>query len=452
MNDWQIVAAITRTILIMSVTGSVIALLLFVLKPMIRDRISKSTQYYLWLVVLIAWIVPFSGLFTFPSPRPVVWIHEAIRENIKPNDQWWEEISQEQYHTSFDALDASEQVDVIYRNNDWIWIFNNNILTIPIIYPPIVFLIIMLQYAVFIMKLRHRRIAARSEDIAMLAKLCANRKVPRLYRNTIVSTPMLIGLFRPSIILPDREYMDHQLRYVLLHELTHLRRSDMFIRWLTVITCSVHWFNPIVWLAKREIDKACELACDEAVIQHFNDDDKQIYGDTLLYIAADGRGFPATLAMNENKRNLKERLRAIMNSKKHTRLTAAISALLIIVVASCAIVLGAGSRDTITFDLEHITHIEVRSGDTGNTNQITNLDEIQRICKFFNEEFVRDGSSKNRTGWGYKLTFYDGENIAEEIIIQSDIRINYDGYFWKIEHGSIPINVFDDLLGEMPRV
>jgi hypothetical protein len=77
------------------------------------------------------------------------------------------------------------------------------------------------------------------------------------------------------------------------------------------------------------------------------------------------------------------------------------------------------------------------------------MDEIQRICKFFDKEFVRDGSSKNRTGWGYKLTFYDGENIAEEIIVQSENRIDYDGYFWKIEHGSIPINVFDDLLGEI---
>jgi beta-lactamase regulating signal transducer with metallopeptidase domain len=437
MNEWQIVASITRTILMMSVTGSVVALLLFALKPMIRDRIPKNAQYYLWLVVIVCLLVPFSRLITLPSPEPIAWIHEAIDENIKPNNQWWDEISQERYQTSFESLDAPEQIDVMYKSGSAMrWELNKSLVGYPVIYPPIVFLIIVLQYMAFCVKLRLRRESPLPEDATMLNELCMNRKAPRLFRNRVASTPMLIGLFRPAIILPDCEYEEDQLRYVLLHELTHLRRGDMMIRWLTVIACSVHWFNPIVWLAKREIDRACELAYDEAVISSLSDDDKQTYGDTLLFVAADGKSFPAALAMSENKRNLKERLRAIMISKKRTGLVVAMSAELITVVAVGGIAIGAGNRNTKTFDLENTTRIEIRSGTTGNIVQITDTDELRIVCdSFMDNEFIRVGSSKDSTGWEYRLTFYTDEVVTEDIIVISDNRINYDGYFWEREGG-----------------
>jgi hypothetical protein len=252
---------------------------------------------------------------------------------------------------------------------------------------------------------------------------------------------MLIGLFRPTIILPDCEYTKDQLRYVLMHELTHLRRGDMLIRWLTVIASSVHWFNPIVWLAKREIDRACELACDEAVISSLSDDDKQTYGDTLLFVAADGKGFPAALAMSENKRNLKERLRGIMLSKKRTRLAIAMSAVMITVAVVGGIAIGAETRITKTFDLKNITRIESRSGTTGKTTQITDTDELRIVCNsFMDNEFIRVGSSKDTTGWGYRLTFYTDEVVTEDIIVMSDNRINYNGYFWETKNRFLSID------------
>jgi hypothetical protein len=156
---------------------------------------------------------------------------------------------------------------------------------------------------------------------------------------------MLIGLFDPVIILPDREYTDDRLRAVLLHELSHVRRKDVLVKWLSVLACAVHWFNPIVWRTRREIDRACELACDEAVVRGLDADGRQSYGDTLLYVAADGKTPRAVLSttMCEEKKNLKERLGAIMQSKTHTRaaLVASAAVILVAVLAACA--LGAGS-------------------------------------------------------------------------------------------------------------
>jgi hypothetical protein len=236
------------------------------------------------------------------------------------------------------------------------WELNKSLFGYPVLYPPLVFAMIAIQYAVFTIKLRRRRMAALPEDVAMLAALCDGHKTPRLYRNPLASTPMLIGLFRPVILLPDRAYTGEQLRFILLHELTHLRRGDMIIRWISVVACAIHCFNPIVWLLRREIDRAQELACDEAVIAGLEPSGKQSYGETLLAVAADRKSPLATLAMSEEKRDLKERLHAIAKSKRATRMVVIASAFLLLAAIGVAVVLGASSKkeEEIPFSIPDI--------------------------------------------------------------------------------------------------
>ena len=50
---------------------------------------------------------------------------------------------------------------------------------------------------------------------------------------------------------------------------------------------AIHWFNPFIYLVRREMNKACELACDESVIKKFDIREMQLYGDTLIAVAAD---------------------------------------------------------------------------------------------------------------------------------------------------------------------
>ena len=67
--------------------------------------------------------------------------------------------------------------------------------------------------------------------------------------------------FLPSADIPGKDF-----RYIILHELMHYKRRDMFYKWLVQITVCLHWFNPLVHLMSREITKACEFSCDEAVL------------------------------------------------------------------------------------------------------------------------------------------------------------------------------------------
>ncbi len=116
-----------------------------------------------------------------------------------------------------------------------------------------------------------------------------------------------------------------------------MKRHDIFIKWLLIFAGAMHWFNPLVYYVRREMNKACELACDESVIKKFDMREMQQYGDTLIAVAADSiRKMPLSIAMFEDKKNLKERLGAIMKYKKHSkRIVVAASVILAAVV--CAI-------------------------------------------------------------------------------------------------------------------
>jgi beta-lactamase regulating signal transducer with metallopeptidase domain len=114
---------------------------------------------------------------------------------------------------------------------------------------------------------------------------------------------------------------------------------------LSALACAVYWFNPIVWLTCREIDRACELSCDEAVIRDFDARGRRSYGETLLYVAV-GKTPRAILSATvcEEKRDLKERLSAIMKAKKRTRVAVAASVAVVCIAVLAVCVLGAGSE------------------------------------------------------------------------------------------------------------
>ena len=204
----------------------------------------------------------------------------------------------------------------------------------------------------YICKLRRERAAADEKEIALLRQLACGRRAPALYRSSLVPTPMLVGLLRPTIYLPDAMYSEAQLRNILLHELTHFRRGDIIIKRVATFAVHIHCINPFVYLIHREINRTCELACDEAVVKYLNDDEKQAYGDTLIAVAARENLKIVVLAttMCEEKKILKERLGAIMRSRKLTGGVITLSCALFMVVLCGAVVLAAsGAQRDRTF-------------------------------------------------------------------------------------------------------
>ena len=130
----------------------------------------------------------------------------------------------------------------------------------------------------------------------------------RLLSNNIIKTPMLAGLFKTFLILPEVEMSERELKVILKHELTHFKRHDLWVKSLTLVANAIHWFNPAAYRLTKNIDTFCELSCDEQVVSDMNREERQFYGETILNVLCrvvnQHSGMYATLA--ESKKELKE--------------------------------------------------------------------------------------------------------------------------------------------------
>ena len=337
------IAEVIRTILIMSLAGSIIALFLFMLKPFVKDRIPKLFQYYMWLVVLVALIVPVSKIVIIPAPIVSAGHHVSLTPIHDLVQQSFLVIREETDSLVFTPQGMDESVIVKSQKQ------------LPSM-PTIIFIVWAIgvfaftglsitRYVLFSRKLRKRAVPANELETGLLKELSGMESIPKLYRNALALTPMLIGIVRPAIMLPDYEYTDAQLRNIILHELTHLRRRDVIIKWLSMLAAALHWFNPIVYILRREINASCELACDETIIRSLDKSGKQNYGDTLIAVVATHRILQTALSttMCEEKKALKKRLATIMKYKKTSRTALVLSCILLITVICGTVVLGAAS-------------------------------------------------------------------------------------------------------------
>lgn len=108
----------------------------------------------------------------------------------------------------------------------------------------------------------------------------------RLYLSTRQAMPMTWGVFRPSILLPSaaEQWSDEQLRCTLLHELSHVQRSDCLSQLVAQLTCAMHWFNPLAWFAMRCLYVERERACDDVVLR--NGVKASAYAEQLLCVTS----------------------------------------------------------------------------------------------------------------------------------------------------------------------
>lgn len=191
--------------------------------------------------------------------------------------------------------------------------------------------------------------AAEVCDIALLDRLAATAdqlgvsRTVELCVNPLVASPMLVGYFHPCVVLPRADVSEKEFCWIAMHELMHYKRRDILYKWLVQVTVCLHWFNPLVHWMSREIDRACEFACDEAVVGKMGYDHAADYGETLLNAMAAGGIYRepfATVTMSANKELLRERLGAIMNCKKRKKAMGIIAAGLTVCVALGAFFIG----------------------------------------------------------------------------------------------------------------
>lgn len=347
-------SSVFQTILCLSISGSLLTLFLFALKPLIQNRLSKAFSYYIWVLVLLRLLLPIESPINgtlwsdlLPSGSGDSSYRADILQEFAgiPSDHVLN--AQIDMHDNFIVAEPeidsrSEVADVsgipagqfLLRSLPAIWIAGVIISILWFVIP----------YS------RFRRILIRSflppdaEDLAVFRTVCGTHI--QLKYHPDVNTPMLVGCIRPCIVLPEYAYVRNGLQRefedILRHEFIHYRRKDILYKWAVVLVTSLHWFNPLMYAMRREISRTCELSCDEAVIANMSAEEKRHYGKTLLVLASN-EGVTSripTMGLAVGKERLKERLLGIMKYRKKGVGTMLVSTLLTICLTGCGAVLG----------------------------------------------------------------------------------------------------------------
>ncbi|MGH4139058.1 M56 family metallopeptidase [Clostridium sp.] len=340
--------ATVKLLLSLSLSGSILAALIFAVKPFMKHKLSRSIQYYIWIVVLLRLILPFSfetsimnELF-YGNQTSVVASSQGIKQSVVgtatkisnsnslPNVQ--ENVANGVYND--DADHGKYFQDLFNHYSVYLWLMGV-LITLSVN---------LTGYARFLKYLKKSNILATNRENEMLVTLLNGRHRVKLFRNQFLNTPMLIGIVKPSIIIPDINFNEKQFKNILLHEIVHLKRFDIAVKWLTMIASAIHWFNPLMYFIKKEINSSCELSCDEAVIKNLSPSEKQDYGDTLISVVAQYK-YPSGIlqvTMCEEKKGLKERLIAIMNHTRKSKKVIILSVILLGGLIFGALYLGAG--------------------------------------------------------------------------------------------------------------
>ncbi|MDE7231397.1 MAG: M56 family metallopeptidase [Oscillospiraceae bacterium] len=158
-------------------------------------------------------------------------------------------------------------------------------------------------------------------------------------------SPLTYGILRPTILLPEslENEQSEQLTYILMHEMTHIRRFDMLRKIAAAAVLCLHWFNPVVWLLFLLYNRDIELACDEAVVRKMKGDCRSSYAMALIGMEEKRRGF-SSLYSNFSKNAIEERIVAIMKTKK-IGVVPTIVALALMVIVTCGFTTSAVTNE-----------------------------------------------------------------------------------------------------------
>ncbi|MBQ8612574.1 MAG: M56 family metallopeptidase [Oscillospiraceae bacterium] len=158
-----------------------------------------------------------------------------------------------------------------------------------------------------------------TEDVPVGA-LCAElgiRQRITVHRSAAAHTPLVLGLLRPRLVLPAEEYTPAVLEMICRHELQHIRRGDILRKLIMNLAVLVHWYDPLVWLARRLAAQDAELACDEAVLENRSADYRAAYAQSILKAAAAAANKHQPLFSTGfacGKKTLKQRFAAICST------------------------------------------------------------------------------------------------------------------------------------------
>ncbi len=432
-----------------SLASAVMVLLLLIIRGMFDKRLAPKFIYLMWVLVLIKLLIPIapssSVSFFNLVPQSIAdkWIigHSNLADLTGPMKN--EEINRPPAPVALESNGGEIQGEIPSRDSsvnrleghgsvhrtahartgevksDW-----SNLLTIGLFIWLGGLLLLGIYYIrvrlLFRKRVRLSRLIHNKEVLSVLKacseKLGIKHTIP-VYAIGNFHSPYIHGRIKPNIYLPDDIIViadSRQLTHILLHELAHYKRKDLWLNSFWTFAVWLHWFNPLVWLARKKMIADREMACDAAVLEALGEKESSSYGLTLLMLSRlSSRSLSPPIHLSyffNNKNETKRRITMIAKFKEG-------SSKLSVAAILSIFMLGAVLLTNANVESNAAKSIEASKENTVSSFQIdrlipsykwfNNLDRALAFAKF-------DFKVPDDLPQGYRLENIDlGENFSK---------------------------------------
>lgn len=417
-----------------SLLGALAILLMLVSKPLWRERYRAKARCWLWLALAAFLLFPvdFSvkdAPVQAAPPQDYTLFVGTDKTTIQSTDHLFGDMAERSGQTSTqvrDSIIARPVTDPAQKATRYIPV--TTILFYGYLAGAAAFLLCQgVSYVRFRRTVRRWRSGVTRGDYRALLQDTArslNVTAPEMFVCEAISTPAVTGLFRPTLLLPHEGYDLNELRYILRHELCHLKRRDMLLKLVLLAANAMHWFNPVVYLMLRQADEDIELACDSAATDGLDRAERAAYSRTLLAaVQSHVRALPATTCFGGTVERLKRRITNVLGAQKKRGLGVVALVLALTLTAGCAVSWGErGRKNDDLFDGSRYNPVFV----TGNA-ELT-IGKNFRPLYYVSDESGTYFRLSREGGVNTVTMIYDGEEMSfspmESVTLTQE---NFDG-------------------------
>ncbi|QXE17843.1 M56 family metallopeptidase [Clostridium sp. 001] len=321
-------STLIKTIFIASLNGSVLVMLILLIKMLLKKKLRAEFHYFIWFLLIIKLIIPYgpeSNLSIFNIFDAVSEKEKTISSNyLKANN-----ISK--------SMSRDKSQDMIAPNNSYNG-KNVESLNKKINYKTVLFYIWILGMVFFIANtlyeikkiqfIKKNAMSDKSSNLNIILNSCLNimninKSVSLMYPYKPIS-PCLCGLIKPTIFISQSiigNISEDEFKHIIIHELCHLKRKDLLINWIIIILNIVYWFNPIIRYGFYKMKQDCETSCDAYALRYLGIDRNINYGNTIIKILQLENDTPSLITsapMAVNNSEIKRRITMISKHKKNS--------------------------------------------------------------------------------------------------------------------------------------
>lgn len=242
------------------------------------------------------------------------------------------------------------------------------------------------SYICFTVKLKKSLQPITDIDIKRQLAGCQKRRIGKVrmiaFYSTTTSSPMIVGVFRPRLILPAQKesWSEAELEFVVSHELCHYQKRDLWLKLLMMAAWCMNWFNPLVYLLKKQFYFELELACDGHVLSGCCVGERESYARVMLFFAGEhGREAFYSTGFSGGKRQMKRRIDYMLDDARKKKGIAGIA-------VTGLIVLSMGLLISCGYQQDEEKNRKIDQGEAGESSAQTGEPKDSEEGKDFQQE------------------------------------------------------------------